>query len=76
MRFEVMLCGFFRLLSSVQVVSVRDVRMMRRFFVAPALMVLRRFFVVSGRMFMVLGRFQMMFYTFFAHKEGIGGFFC
>jgi hypothetical protein len=56
------------------VVSVSDVGMMRRFFMAPALMVLRRFFVVSGRIFMMLRRFQMMFCTFLAHKVGIGGF--
>jgi hypothetical protein len=58
------------------VVTVRDVGMMRRFFVAPALMVLGRFFVVSGGMFMMLRRFQMMFCAFLAHKEGIGSFFC
>ena len=56
-------------------VSVRDVGMMRRFFVAPALMVLGRFFVMSCGMFMMLRRFQMMFCTFLAHKEGIFGFF-
>ena len=52
--------------------TVRDVGMMRRFFVASALMVLGRFFVVSGGMFMMLRRFQMMFCTFLAHKEEIG----
>jgi len=55
---------------------VRDVGMMRRFFVASALMVLGRFFVVSGGMFVMLRRLQMMFRTFLAHKEGIGSFFC
>jgi len=56
--------------------TVRDVGMMRRFFVASALMVLGRFFVVSGGMFVMLRRLQMMFRTFLAHKEGIGSFFC
>ena len=65
MRFEVLLCGF---VCVLRVVSVRDVGMMRRFFMAPALMVLRRFFVVSGRMFMMLRRFCMMFGTFLAHR--------
>jgi hypothetical protein len=55
--------------------TVRDPGMMRRFFVASALMVLGRFFVVSGGMFMMLRRFQMMFCTFLAHKEEIGEFF-
>jgi hypothetical protein len=43
--------------SSMQVVTVGDVGMMPGLFMAPAGIVLGRFFVMAGRMFMVLRGF-------------------
>ena len=74
MLFDVMLCGFFRMVSGMQVVTMRDVGMMPGLFMAPAGMMLGRFFVMAGRMFMVLRRFCMMFCTFLTHMEGISDF--
>jgi hypothetical protein len=54
--FDVMLCGFFRMVSGMQVVTMRDVGMMPVLFMAPAGVVRGRFFVMAGRMFMVLCR--------------------
>ena len=51
-----MLCGFFRMVSGMQVVTMRDVGMMPVLFMAPAGVVRGRFFVMAGRMFMVLCR--------------------
>jgi hypothetical protein len=68
MLFGVMLCGFFRMVSGMQVVTMRDVGMMPGLFIAPAGVVLGRFFVMAGRMFMVLRRFCMMFCALLAHR--------
>jgi hypothetical protein len=57
MRFEVMLGGFLSMVRGMQVVSVRDVGIMRRLGMAPALVVLGCFFVMSGRMLMMLRGF-------------------
>jgi hypothetical protein len=65
--FGVMLCGFFRMVSGMQVVTMRDVGMMPGLFMAPAGVVLGRFFMMAGRMFMVLRRFCMMFCALLAH---------
>ena len=59
---------FFRMVSGMQVVTMRDVGMMPRLFMAPAGVVLGRFFVMAGRMFMVLRRFCMMFCALLAHR--------
>jgi hypothetical protein len=72
--FGVMLCGFFRMVSGMQVVTMRDVGVMPGLFMAPAGVVLGRFFVMAGRMFTVLRRFCMMFCTLLTHKEGIKDF--
>src|ERR1700686_407556 len=71
--FDVMLCGFFRMVSSMQVVTVGDVGMMPGLFLSPAGIVLGPFFVMAGLMFMVLRRFCMMFCTLLAHRgfEGL-----
>ena len=63
----VMLCGFFRMVCGMQVVTMGDVGMMSGFFVATAGVVLCRFFVMAGRMFMVLRRFCMMFCALVGH---------
>ena len=63
-----MLCGFFRMVSGMQVVAMRDVGMMPSLFMAPAGMVLGGFFVMAGRMFMVFRRFCMMFCALLAHR--------
>jgi hypothetical protein len=66
-----MLGRFFCMVSGVQVVTMCDMGMMPGFFMAPAGVVLGRFFVMAGRMFMVLRRFCMMFCTFLTHMEGV-----
>jgi hypothetical protein len=66
--FGVMLCGFFRMVRGMQVVTMRDVGMMSGLFVATAGMVLGGFFVMAGCMFMVLRRFCMMFCALLAHR--------
>jgi hypothetical protein len=69
MLFGVMLCGFFRMVSSMQVVAMCDMGMMPRLFMAPAALMLSRFFMMAGRMFMVLRRFCMMFCALLAHRR-------
>ena len=64
-----MLCGvmfgrFFRVVSGMQMVTVRDVGMMSGLFMATTGIMLGRFFVMVGCMFMVLRRFCMMFCAF------------
>ena len=71
--FGVMLCGFFRVVIGVQVVTVRDVGMMASFFMVPACVMLGRFFVMSGRVFIMLRSFSMMFCAFFTHRVTIEG---
>jgi hypothetical protein len=66
--FGVMLGGFFRMVSGMQVVTMRDVGMMPGLFMAPAGVVFGRFFVMAGRMFMVLRRFCMMFCALLTHR--------
>jgi len=61
MLFRVTLCGLFRVVSGMQVVAMRNVGMMPSLLMAAAGMVFGRFFVIAGRMFMVLRRFCMMF---------------
>jgi hypothetical protein len=68
MLFDVMLCGFFRMVCSMQVVTMCDVGMMPGLFMASAGIMLSRFFVMAGRMFMVLRRFCMMFSALLAHR--------
>jgi hypothetical protein len=68
MLFRVMLCGFFRMVSGVQMVTMRNVGMMPGLFMAPAGVVFGRFFVMAGGMFMVLRRFCMMFCALLAHS--------
>ena len=63
-----MLCRFFRMVSGMQVVAMRDVGMMSGLFMAPAGVVLGSFFVMAGRMFMVLRSFCMMFCALLAHR--------
>jgi hypothetical protein len=44
-----MLRGFFRMVSGLQMVTMRDVCMMPGLFMAPSSVVLGRFFVMAGR---------------------------
>jgi hypothetical protein len=64
----VMLCGFFCMVRGMQVVTMRDVGMMSGLFVATAGVMLSRFFVMAGCMFMVFRRFCMMFCALLAHR--------
>jgi hypothetical protein len=68
MLFHVMLRGFFRMVSGMQMVTMREMGMMAGLLMAPASVVLGRFFVMAGRMFMVLRRFCMMFCALLAHR--------
>ena len=61
-----MLCGvmlgrFFRVVSGIQMVTVRDVGMMRDLFMAATGVVLGRFFMMARCVFMMFCRFCMMF---------------
>ena len=67
-----MLCGFFRMVSGMQVVTMRDVGMMSGLFMATAGMVLGGFSMMAGRMFMVLSRFCVVFCTLYTHTRGCG----
>jgi hypothetical protein len=64
----VMLCRFFSMVRSVQMVTMCDVGMMARLFMATARVVLGRFFMMAGRMFMMFGRFCVVFCTLLAHR--------
>jgi hypothetical protein len=66
--FKVMLCCFFRMVRCVQVMTMGDVGMMPGLLMVSASVVLSRFFVMTGRMFMVLGRFRVMFRALLAHR--------
>ena len=65
-----MLRGFLRVVIAVQVVTMRGVGMMTGLFIVPACVMLGRFFVVSGRVLIMLRSFSMMFCAFFTHREG------
>ena len=65
-----MLCGFLRVVIGVQVVTMRGVGVMTGFFIVPACVMLGRFFVMSGCVFIMLCSFSMMFCAFFTHREG------
>jgi hypothetical protein len=66
--FGVMLCGFFRMVSGMQMVTMRDVGMVPGLLMVPAGVVLGRFFVMARCMFMMLRRFCMMFCALLAHR--------
>jgi hypothetical protein len=72
--FGMMLRGFFGMLSSVQVMPVRHMRMMGGLFMVSACVVLCRFFVMSRRVLVMLCGFSMMFCAFFTHKEAPEGY--
>jgi hypothetical protein len=63
------LCGFFRVVGGVQVMTMRDIGVMAGLFMAPACVVLGRFFMMSCRVFMMLRSFNMMFCAFFTHRR-------
>jgi hypothetical protein len=57
------------MVSGMQVVTVCNVGMVSRGFLVTACFVLSRFFVMAGRMFMMLRRFCVMLCALFTHKE-------
>jgi hypothetical protein len=57
----VMLARFFGVMRRVQMMTVRDVRVMTRFLMIACLMMLRRFAVMMRGVFMVFGGMVMMF---------------
>ena len=59
------------MVSGMQMVAMGNVGMMSCLFMATADVMLGRFFVVAGCMFMMLRRFRMMFCACLAHREGI-----
>jgi hypothetical protein len=75
-----MLCGFFRVVNGMQVMTMRDVGVMAGLFRVAACVMFGRFFMMPGRVFMMLSSFDMMFCAFFTHKEitedywNLGGF--
>jgi hypothetical protein len=67
----VMFCGFFRMVSGMQMVAMGNMGMMCGLFMATADGVLGCFFVMAGCMFMMLRRFSMMLFAWLAHREGL-----
>jgi hypothetical protein len=68
-----MLCGvmfgsFFRVVSGMQMVTVREVSMMSGLFMATTGGVLGRFFVMASRVFVMFCRFCMMFCALLNHR--------
>ena len=61
---DVGLCCFHRVVCCMLMVTVSEVGMMRCRFVFPCFVVIRGFFVVPRRVFMVFCCFVMMFYCF------------
>jgi len=59
--FDVALGGLFRMMGRLHMMPVRGVRVVRGLLVRARLVMLRRFLVVSGRMFEMLRGFLMMF---------------
>jgi hypothetical protein len=64
-----MFCGFFRMVSGMQMVAMGNMGMMCGLFMATADGVLGCFFAMAGRMFMMLRRFCMMLFAWLAHRE-------
>ena len=54
----------------MQVMTVRDMRVVRRLLVRTGVMVLRRFFVMARGMLEVFGRLLVMFRCLFRHYAG------
>jgi hypothetical protein len=67
----VILCRRFRMVSGMGVVAVGNVGVVARRLLVAASLVLSRFSVMAGCMFMVLRRFLVVFCAFFTHREGI-----
>jgi len=74
MFFNMMLGRFFGMLISMQIVTVRDVGVMCALLMATGSIMLGRLPVMSGRMFMMLCCFRVMFCALFAHRgcRGLG----
>jgi len=53
----VALCGFFRVVTGMQVVAVRDVGMMGCLFTVPGFVMLKCLYMMASRLFMVVCRF-------------------
>lgn len=64
MRVGVVFGGFAGMVRRMQPMSVGDMRVMRGLFVVTLFVVFGSFPVVSGRMFVVLSSFPMMFRSF------------
>ena len=66
-QFDVALGRFTRVMGRMQMMPMRSMRMMRRYFVFACPMMLGRFAMVLRRVFMVLSGFYVMFFKFFWH---------
>ena len=64
-QFDVPFGRFTRVVRRMQVMPMRSMRMMRRYFVFACPMMLGRFAMVLRRVFMVLSGFYVMFFKFF-----------
>jgi hypothetical protein len=67
MVFRVKLGRFRRMMGCVVKVTLRRVSMVSRFLMVVSFMVLRRFMMMPGSMFVVLCCFAMVFRCFFGH---------
>ena len=67
------LSRLFRMVRSLDVVTMRDVGMMSRRFLVTACLVLGRFSVMAGCMLVVLRRFFVVFCALLAHLGFLEG---
>jgi hypothetical protein len=72
MLFNMVLGCFFSMMLSMQMVTMRHMGMMCRLLMVTSAVMLGRFPVMSGRMFVMLCRFRMMFRALFAHRGFLG----
>jgi hypothetical protein len=66
-QFDVALGRFTVVMHRMQMMSVRNMRMMRRHFVFASTMMLGRFAMVLCGVFVVFGSFRVMFFQFLWH---------
>ena len=72
MLFNMVLGCFCSMMLSMQMVTMRHMRMMCRLLMVTGARMLGRFPVMSGRMFVMLFCFRMMFRALFAHRGFLG----
>jgi hypothetical protein len=72
MLFNMVLGCFFSMMLSMQMMTMRHMGVMCRLLMVTSAVMLGRFPVMSGRMFVMLCRLRMMFRALFAHRGFLG----